>query len=178
MSTTRNRRSTRIAVVVIAAAAFAVAACAPDPGPTTGATLTAEDPTTDVVPGTVVTVTGQGYNPAGNIGTRPPIWGQPAGVYVVFACVTDPWRPSAGAGGASRVIIEQFWAVPGSAQYDAIGGAAAGAILMDASGGFQVDVPLTYQECAGRYAILTYPGSGAVANPGEELEIPVTFAAA
>ena len=31
--------------------------------------------------------------------------------------------------------------------------------------------------CAGRYAIITLPGSGAPVNPGEENEIPVTFAA-
>jgi hypothetical protein len=47
---------------------------------------------------------------------------------------------------------------------------------MDADGHFSVDVTLTPASCSGRYAVITYPGSGAVANPGEELEIGITFA--
>ena len=177
-SSTRRFRRPALGAVLVAVVAIA-AACAPppvDPGPTTGATLTTEDATAGVAPGTVITVTGQGYNPTANIGTRPPLWNQAAGVYVVFACVTDPWRPSAGGTGANRQVIQQFWAVPGVEQYNTIGGGAAGAILMDAEGSFTVDVTLTEAACAGRYAVITYPGSGAVANPGEELEIPVTFA--
>ena len=59
----------------------------------------------------------------------------------------------------------------------AAGAAAAGAVLMGADGSFDVDVTLTAAPCTGRYAVITYPGSGAAANPGEENEIPVTFAA-
>ncbi|UDY35926.1 hypothetical protein [Dermatobacter hominis] len=178
-SSTRRFRRPALGPVVLAALAIAAAACVPppvDPGPTTGATLTTGDATTDVAPGSVITVVGEGYNPAANIGTRPPLWNQPAGVYVVFACVTDPWKPSQGGVGANRQIIQQFWAVPGQEQFNTIGGAGAGAILMDAEGGFSVDITLTQATCAGRYAVITYPGSGAVANPGEELEIPITFA--
>ena len=58
-----------------------------------------------------------------------------------------------------------------------LGGAAAGAVLMGADGSFDVDVTLTAAPCTGRYAVITFPGSGAAANPGEENEIPVTFAA-
>lgn len=177
-----SRPSTRLrrAVLVAALAAVAAACVAPpaDPGPTTGATLTTDDPTTDVVSGSVITVVGQGYNPAANIGSRPPLLAQPAGVYVIFACVSDPWRPSQGATGSSRQVIQQFWAVPGQAQFDAIGGAGAGAVLMGADGSFDVDVTLTATPCSGRYAVITYPGSGAAANPGEENEVPVTFAGA
>jgi hypothetical protein len=179
-STPTSRRIRRpVLGAVVAALVVAAAACVPppvDPGPTTGATLSTEAATTDVAPGTVITVVGDGYNPGANIGTRPPLWNYPAGVYVVFACVTDPWRPSQGGVGANRQIIQQFWAVPGLEQYNAIGGGGAGAILMDAEGHFEVDVTLTDAPCSGRYAVITYPGSGAVANPGEELEIPVTFA--
>ncbi|HPU39171.1 MAG TPA: hypothetical protein PLS63_06325 [Microthrixaceae bacterium] len=173
-----TRRLTRAVLGSLVAVGFiAAAACTPDPGPTSGAALTSSASTSNVAPGTVVTVTGAGYNPAANIGSRPPLWGQPAGVYVAFACVTDPWKPSAGATSANRAVIEQFWAVPSAAAFQAIGGAESGAIMMDANGGFAVDVTLTAAPCAGRYAIITLPGSGAPVNPGEENEIPVTFAA-
>ncbi len=172
-----SRRLRRTALGAFLAIGFvAASACTADPGPTNGATLTASAPTSEVASGTVVTVTGAGYNPEANIGTRPPLWGQPAGVYVAFACVTDPWKPSAGAGSANRAVIEQFWAVPSVAAFNAIGGAASGAIMMDQSGAFAVDVTLSAAPCAGRYAIITLPGSGAPVNAGEENEIPVTFA--
>ena len=178
-TTTTTRRFRRPVMAALAVAvAFTAAACVPpaDPGPTTGATLTTQDATTDVAPGTVITVEGKGYNPSANIGTRPPLWNVPAGVYVIFACVTDPWQPSAGGVGANRQVIQQFWAVPGVEQFNTIGGAEAGAILMDADGSFTAELTLTEAPCAGRYAVITYAGSGAAANPGEELEIPVTFA--
>lgn len=172
---TRRTKRAMLGALVVAGLA-AMSACTPDPGPTTGAALTASASTSDVASGTVVTVVGAGYNPVGNIGSRPPLWGQPAGVYVAFACVADPWKPSAGASSANRDVIQQFWAVPSTAAYNAIGGAASGAILLDADGGFAVDITLTAAHCVGRYAIITLPGSGAAVNPGEEQEIPVTFA--
>jgi hypothetical protein len=180
---TRRFRRTTLAATLVAGLTFVVAACAPDPGPApdstpVGPSLTTQDATTGVSPGTVITVRGQGYDPTGNVGTRPPLRNLPAGVYVVFACVTDPWRPSDGGVGANRQIIQQRWAVPWTEQYDAIGGADAGAVLMDTDGSFVVDLTLTDAACAGRYAVITYPGSGAAPNAAEELEIPITFTAA
>ena len=172
-----SRRWAASSMAALTVATLVAVGCVADPGPTAGAALTAATSTVGVVDGSVVRVSGRGYNPAANIGTRPPLFAQPAGVYAIFACVSDPWRPSQGATGSSRQIIQQFWAVPGQAQFDAIGGAAAGAVLMGADGSFDVDVTLTAAPCTGRYAVITFPGSGAAANPGEENEIPVTFAA-
>ena len=54
--------------------------------------------TDDLDPGgEVVTVVGTGFDPAAHVGSRPPLAGQPSGVYVVFGRFGDPWRPSEGA---------------------------------------------------------------------------------
>ena len=113
-----SRRWAASSMAALTVATLVAVGCVADPGPTAGATLTAATSTVGVVDGSVVRVSGRGYNPAANIGTRPPLFAQPAGVYVIFACVSDPWRPSQGATGSSRQVIQQFWAVPGQAQFD------------------------------------------------------------
>lgn len=50
----------------------------------------------------VVTVEGRGFDPALNIGARPPFAGRPAGVYVAFGRYDDVWRPSEGAASSTR----------------------------------------------------------------------------
>jgi hypothetical protein len=178
--------------LVVALVATTALACVPEtpwePAPTTTTTTTTTTPTppprvtvtpdpTDIAPGTTVTVTGNGFDPAGNIGTRPPLAGQPAGVYVVFGRFADPWKPSAGAPGSARQIIQQKWALP----------AASRAILdptfsnpafvtMNPDGTFTAELTLT--EAPGTnptYGVAVFPGSGAI-NPDDEFLVPVTFA--
>jgi hypothetical protein len=162
--------------VAAALVAVVATACVPPPpqAPTIGAELVVSTSVEGITPGSTVTVTGTGFTTSGNLGTRPPFFGQPAGVYVVFARVTDPWKPSDGGPSANRQILQQFWALP-QAQYDSLGGAGtAGLALMSPDGAFSVELTLGEAPGSGRYAIITYAGSGAV-NAGEEFEIPVTF---
>lgn len=174
LPTTTARRRAALGAAALALVLVA-AACVPPPGePTEGAAITASPSVDGIAPGSTVTVSGSGFTASGNLGTRPPFLNQPAGVYVVLARVTDPWRPSEGGSAANRQIIGQYWVLP-AAQYAALGGAGTpGLVLMSPEGDFSVDVTLTEAAGTGRYALITYPGSGAV-NAGEELEIPVTF---
>lgn len=178
---TRSTRARRAPAVVGAAlVALLAVACVPPPPeePTVGAEIRV-DPTPDAVaPGSVVTVTGSGFDPTSNVGTRPPFAGQPAGVYVVFARVGDPWRPSEGASSSARQVIDQVWALPRAA-HDALDpdGSNPDIVLMDAEGSFSTELTLSEAAGSGDYAVITYAGSGAV-NAGEELEVPVSFAAA
>jgi len=66
--------------------------------------------------GETITVTGSGFDPAANTGTRPPLAGQPTGVYLVFAKVADPWRPSEGAPSSARTVIDQKWVLPAASR--------------------------------------------------------------
>lgn len=43
---------------------------------------------------------------------RHPLAGQPTGVYLVFAKITQPWRPSEGAPAAARTVLDQKWVLP------------------------------------------------------------------
>jgi large repetitive protein len=170
---THRRRPTR---ALLLGAAFALtlvaAACAPAVDtPTTGAVLTVSK-STDLDPaGETITVTGTGFTTTGNIGTRPPKAGQPAGVYVVFGKYAPTWKPSAGAESSARSIVEQFWAQPGTPL------PAEGSVQMAADGSFSVDIFVTPQSVPAGWTlgVATYAGSGAV-NSGEEILIPLTFA--
>jgi hypothetical protein len=186
-----NTRSRVALVGVLLSAVGATAACIPPQPP--GTTTTTVAPTTTVPanltvdvspgstptgitvhPGQTVTVVGTGFTTTGNLGTRPPFAGQPAGVYVTFGRFADTWKPSAGAPSSARQIIEQQWALP-PASYDALGGAA-GTVRMTPAGGFSVT--LTPSPASGtnpNYGIAVYPGSGAL-NTAEEIFIPVTLA--
>lgn len=165
------------ALALAATVAVAAAACvppAPTP-PTVGAELTASVDLSAVDPGDTVTITGTGYTATGNLGTRPPFFGQPAGVYVVFARLGDPWKPSEGASGAARQIISQVWALP-AAQHNVLDpdGSNPEIVLMAPDGSFETDLTLNEAAGTGEYAVATYAGSGAV-NAGEEIALPVTF---
>lgn len=169
-----DRRARLLAAVIVLAGA---AACVPPTDtPTTGSAITVSPSTEGVAPGSMVTVHGAGFTVTGNLGTRPPFLGQPAGVYVVFGRFTDPWRPSTGASSGSRQIISQVWALP-QAQHDLLDptGALPEIVLLRADGAFDAELVLTEAGGSGAYGIATYAGSGAI-NSGEELVVPVTFA--
>ena len=177
-TTTRTRRAATWATAALVA--LVAAACVPTPPeePTVGAAIEVSPSPDAVAPGTEVTVTGSGFDPTSNVGTRPPFMGQPAGVYVVFARVGDPWRPSEGASSGARQVIDQVWALPRAA-HDSLDpdGSNPDIVLMESDGSFSTPLTLTEAAGSGDYAIITYAGSGAV-NAGEELEVPVSFAAA
>ena len=176
----KTRTASIVAAVVVAA--LGLAACAP-PAPTPdpnapdhvvevspGATPDA----IEVSPGDTIEVVGTGFTTTGNLGARPPLAGQPAGVYVTFGRFGDPWKPSEGASSSARQIIEQNWALP-TPSYNALGGIA-GLVELDGDGGFTVR--LTATEASGtnpQYGIGIYPGSGSV-NAAEEILVPVEFA--
>lgn len=127
--------------------------------------------------GQTITVTGSGFDPAANVGTRPPLAGQPSGVYVVFGRFADSWRPSQGAPSSARQVITQVWAVP-QAAYELLNplGTNPEIVLLHPDGTFTAEVEVREAEGTGAYAIATYPGSGAV-NADQEVLVPVSFGA-
>ncbi|MCS5722693.1 cell wall-binding repeat-containing protein [Herbiconiux sp. CPCC 203407] len=130
----------------------------------------------------VVTVTGTGFSPnaPATSGTRPPLAGKFGGAYVAFGSFADVWKPSEGAPRASRTTADTKWILE-AADVATVGGAAAGAVAIDADGSFQVDITVEKDfEGAladGNYGIYTYPGSGAVYAPFETYT-PISFGAA
>lgn len=173
------RRRHRL-VVGIAVLAFGVSACVPDTTPappTSGAAITVSK-TSGLAPGDVVTISGTGFTTSGNIGTRPPLQGNPAGVYVVFGQFADVWQPSANAGG--RTIIVQKWAVPPASRDILVGfpwlqdPASFVTIAADGSWTAEITVPAVDPSGSG-YGFAVFPGSGA-SNSGEELLERVTLA--
>ncbi len=136
--------------------------------------------------GDTVTVTGTGFTPT-VLGTRPPLSGKPAGVYVVFGKFADSWKPSADAPSSARVGLPAAqggtkWAVLAD-NMATIGGANAGAIELDPDGSFTATLNVkaawgsVNASSAGNYGIYTYAGSGA-AEAGYETFTPITFSAA
>lgn len=132
---------------------------------------------TDIDPaGEVITVTGSGFDPAANIGTRPPFGGQAAGVYVIFGKFAETWRPSEGAPSSARRVIDQKWAIPPAA-WAAVGGTNPQYVPLNADGTFTAQLTIAPNETlAGNYAVVTYAGSGAV-NASQELYAPISFIA-
>lgn len=192
--TSPERLTGRRAAIAVAAVALGtvLSACIPQAPPSTTTTTTSSTTTTapagpaiavaptpdGIAPGSTVTVTGTGYDADGYVGTRPPFAGQPAGVYVVFARLGDPWQPSQGAPSSARQIISQVWALP-QAQHDALDpdGSNPAIVLMAPDGSFSTELTLSEAAGSGAYAVATYPGSGAV-DPQAEVAVPVSFAAA
>lgn len=191
-TTARSRRI--VAAVAGAALALVLAACIPPAPPTTTTTTTSSTvPGCVPQPGTVtqgsvtlsvskatclevgdeVTVTGSGYTTTGNLGTRPPLLGQPAGVYVQFGEYQDVWRYSESAPSDARKQIAQKWALP-SPSYELMGsGAAYGHIQSDGT----FEVTLTVGAPVGQnpnLGFVTYAGGGAV-NAAEELFVPASW---
>jgi hypothetical protein len=147
--------------------------------PTTFAPALAPSPkvvvsqTENLRPGDTVVVWGSGFDPATNIGTRPPLPGQPAGVYAVFGRFADTWKPSAGAPSSSRTILAQRWALP-AAQHLALDPAQTNPsfIRLDAFGRFKTLLTVTAGGTSGNYGVYTFPGAGAV-NTAHEIAVPV-----
>ena len=198
MSDVRTNTPSRRAVAALAVAALTVvlAACVP-PAPPTSATTTTSSTVPACVPepatvsrgnvsltvsqatclevGDEVTITGSGYTTTGNLGTRPPLFGQPGGVYVLLGEFGDPWRPSQGAPSTNRRSIVQQWALPASSYAVLAGMGQTGLAQMTPQGDFTTT--LTIAEPLGQLptlGIATYAGSGSV-NAGEELLVPVSF---
>jgi hypothetical protein len=125
--------------------------------------------------GETVTATVDGISATGNLGTRPPLSGKPAGAYVVFGKFDDTWQPSLSAPGSARRVIAQVWALP-EPSYTQMGGAAtAGLALLEADGSVSVSLPASMTATAGNYGVYVYPGSGAL-NAANEFGVPVSFA--
>lgn len=131
--------------------------------------------TEGLAPGDVITVWGSGFDPAGHVGARPPLAGQPSGAYVIFGKFADTWQPSAGAPSSSRSVIDQKWSLP-EAQHLALDPTQANPsfVRINADGTFVATLTVGESAAAGNYGIYTYPGSGAV-NAGQEVAQLVTM---
>lgn len=146
------------------------------PAPT-GPEVTIVEGTEFPASGATVTVKGTGFTDLA-LGTRPPLEGQPTGLYIVFGTFDDAWKPSEGAPASSRrtVAEDQMWVMP----------AASRSILdpqnllpnvftLEEDGSFTVTIPVSKIDGTGTYAIAVYPASGAIKAEHEFL-IPITFA--
>lgn len=166
-----------VALAVLAASALTLIAAPAGPASASAAPSIEVSKTAGLDPaGDTVTVTGAGFDPAANLGTRPPLAGKPAGVYVVFGKFDALWRPSASAPASGRRIIEQYWALPG-ASYDVLNptGTVPGIVRLEPDGTFEVEVDVQLDDRPGIYGIYVFPGSGAV-NAAFEREQLLTFA--
>lgn len=183
MKPTRN--PLRVAAVGASLAlALAVGACTPEPPAgcveepgtvTSGPVTLTVSQATCLEPGDVVTVTGSGYTTTGNLGSRPPFAGKPAGVYVVLGELAETWRPSELAPGSARKVITQQWAVT-DPTFSESTNQELPYVLLAADGTFTSS--LTVGEPTGsnpNLGFATYAGSGAV-NAGEELLVPASWA--
>jgi hypothetical protein len=131
--------------------------------------------------GETVTVTGSGFDPAANVGTRPPLAGQPTGVYLVFAKLGEPWRPSEGAPSTARTVLDQKWVLPAASR--AVldpAGTNPDYVELGADGTFSatLDVAAVTEgvaDCAvDTCGVITYAAGGAV-NAAHELFTPLSF---
>lgn len=123
-----------------------------------------------------ITVTGSGFDPTRAVGTRPPLAGQPAGVYVVFGKYAENWRPSASAPSSTRVSVraDDQWATPN--------GVAPGTATLNADGTFSVTLKvdkaavdaLATSPSLTNYGVYTYAGSGAT-EASFETYTPISF---
>ena len=121
--------------------------------------------------GDTITVTGEGFLPAGaaTSGARPPLTGKFTGVYVTFGKFADVWQPSQGATRAARTALASTtsWALP-TESHSAVGGAAAGAIELDANGRFTTTMTVNDSLTnTGNFGVYTYAGGGATYAPFE-----------
>jgi Htaa protein len=132
--------------------------------------------------GESITVTGNGFDPAANVGTRPPLVGRPTGVYLVFAKVAQPWRPSEGAPSSARTVLDQKWVLPAASRavLDPTG-TNADYVTLGPDGTFSatLDVAAVAEgvaDCAvDTCGVITYAAGGAV-NAAHETFTPLTFA--
>jgi hypothetical protein len=150
-------------------------------------TVTVDETTIDADGQATVTVTGHGFDPALATGTRPPLSGQPSGVYVAVGKFATAWRPSTGAASSTRKTMTSAqgglkWAVL-AANQATIGGSGAGAIVLSPEGGFTTTLTvdkalldaIATDPSLVNYGIYTYPGGGGTAA-AYETYTPITFA--
>lgn len=127
-----------------------------------------------------VTVEGHHFEPdaPGTNGTRPPLAGKFAGIYVNFGRYPDEWQPSEGVTMGARKNGSSAWVVYPE-DVETIGGTAAGAVAINPDHSFTVtlDVDKDYADNpgSGTYGIYTFSGSGATYAPFETAT-PLTFA--
>jgi len=123
-----------------------------------------------------IVVTGSGFDPQANIGTRAPTGaGNPSGIYVVFGRFTSPWRPSEGAPTSARAVIDQKWPLP-EPVYSGLAGSNPQYALLEDDGSFTVTLRARRDESVeGDYGVYTFAAGGAPANPAHELFVPVSF---
>lgn len=125
---------------------------------------------------TTITVTGTGFTETA-LGTRPPLAGQPGGIYVVFGRTAEVWRPSDSAPSSSRTSLSQRWAMPeASASVPALS-SNPDVVVIDPDGSFTTTLTVAPGGESGTYAVYTFAGSGAV-NADHELWQEITFATA
>ncbi len=128
--------------------------------------------------GETITVSGNGFDPAANVGTRPPLAGQPTGVYLVFAKIAQPWRPSEGAPSSARTVLDQKWVLPAASR--AIldpAGTNPDYVELGADGTFSGTLDVAAGDCtADTCGVITYAAGGAM-NAAHELFVPLTFGA-
>jgi putative cell wall-binding protein len=179
MAQGRLRRVGSAALVGLCAlATMAVVGPVPQASADPVATVTVSKTSNVSRAGETVTVTGSGFDPAANTGTRPPLAGEPSGVYVVFGRFADTWRPSDGAASSARRVLSQLWALP-QASYDAVEtllGNDDGLVLLESDGSFTATLEVDADDTGtGNFGIYTYAGSGAV-NADQETFTAITFA--
>lgn len=123
--------------------------------------------------GQTVTVAGSAFLPdaPATTATRAPIAGSFGGAYIAFGSYANGvWT------GAPRSAATTKWGVH-AAQLAAIGGAAAGGVVIGEDGSFQTEITVTdgVAPGGGTWGIRTYSGGGASYAPFETFT-PVTFA--
>lgn len=159
----------------VLAVVLTAGACVAPPVTTTEGAQIAVSKTTGLNPaGETITITGTGFTTTGNLGTRPPLYNQAGGVYVVFGSFGTNWRPSAT--GGEREVFTQRWAAP-AGSYNTLAGLVGTSELVHLNEDGSFTVELEVKATDGKYdtlAIATYAGSGAV-NSGEELLVPLEF---
>ena len=200
VTTRAKRRMMRpLVAALVAGGALVGVACVPEPAPvTTTTSTTIADP--GCVPtsatatngaatvtvsqvnclevGDEITVTGTGFTTTGNVGTRPPFFGQPSGNYVVWGKFADVWRPSLGtavAPSSTRTIISQKWPIP-EPTFTSSGGELP-YVLLEADGSFSTTVTIAENTTSvnPNYGFAVYGGSGAT-NAAEEFFFAGEFA--
>lgn len=152
------------------------------PEPTNGSvTVSTTTPPASGV--STVVVTGTGFDPSLAVGTRPPLPGQPTGLYVAFGRYDDDWKPSDGAPSSARHNGANdsgalLWVLPAASRdvLDPDHTNPAYAVL-GADGTFSVTLTVDaslFSGVTGNYGIYTYAAGGPVVAQYETYT-PLTF---
>jgi hypothetical protein len=118
--------------------------------------------------GETITVSGAGFDPAANVGTRQPLPGQPTGIYVMVAEFGDAWKPSESGTRPSTSIGSQLWVLPEPSYTTMTASSTAGFALLNSDGTFSVELTVTDIAGDGNLGVYTYAAGGAAANAEQE----------